>query len=61
VVFKQLTRLKSWNFTTVGGWSDFPALQPCGDAEVAFTPVLHAGSTTGVPWWDMKFTLRGRD
>src|SRR6516165_5247870 len=23
-----LRRLKSWRFTTVGGWSDYPALRP---------------------------------
>src|SRR6516162_10917173 len=27
-----LQRLKSWNFTTVGGWSDYPALQQCHDS-----------------------------
>jgi len=48
-----LQRLKSWKFTTIGGWSDFAALQPCRDPDVAFTPVLHVGSTAGVPWWDM--------
>src|SRR5437016_6982707 len=48
-----LERLKSWNFGTIGGWSDFPALRQCPDAEVAFTPVLHVGSTVGAPWWDM--------
>jgi hypothetical protein len=48
-----LQRLKSWGFTTVGGWSDFRALKECGEREVAFTPVLHVGSTCGVPWWDM--------
>jgi len=48
-----LQRLKTWKFTTVGGWSDFGALKECQDAEVFFTPVLHVGSTCGVPWWDM--------
>ena len=48
-----LKRLKSWKFTTIGGWSDYRALQRSCDAEVAFTPVLHVGSTAGVPWWDM--------
>lgn len=46
-------RLKSWKFTTVGGWSDYQALLQCRDADVAFTPVLHVGSMAGVPWWDM--------
>ena len=48
-----LQRLKSWNFTTVGGWSDYPALQPCRDADMAFIPVLAVGMTCGVPWRDM--------
>src|SRR5436189_4027836 len=48
-----LQRLKSWGFTTVGGWSDFRALQESSEPEVAFTPVLHVGSTAGAPWWDM--------
>jgi hypothetical protein len=48
-----LRRLKSWRFTTVGGWSDFPALQPCRDADVAFIPVLAVGMTCGAPWLDM--------
>ncbi|HKS37731.1 MAG TPA: hypothetical protein VJW76_11115 [Verrucomicrobiae bacterium] len=48
-----LKRLKAWGFTTVGGWSDFPALQQCRDADLAFAPVLHIGSTAGAPWWDM--------
>jgi hypothetical protein len=48
-----LQRLKAWNFTTIGGWSDYAALQQNREADVAFTPVLHVGSTCGVPWWDM--------
>ncbi len=48
-----LKRLKSWGFTTVGGWSDFGTLRQCGDVDVAFAPVLHVGSTAGAPWWDM--------
>ena len=48
-----LKRLKSWKFTTIGGWSDFPALQQCRDADVAFIPVLAVGMTCGVPWRDM--------
>jgi hypothetical protein len=46
-------RLKSWGFTTVGGWSDFHALGNCPDADIGFAPVLHIGSTAGAPWWDM--------
>jgi len=48
-----LKRLKSWNFTTVGGWSDYAALQQCRGADVAFIPVLAVGMTCGVPWLDM--------
>jgi hypothetical protein len=48
-----LKRLKRWGFTTVGGWSDFPALKQVQDMNLAFTPVLHIGSTAGAPWWDM--------
>ena len=48
-----LKRLKTWGFTTVGGWSDFHALRCCRDADLGFAPVLHIGSTAGAPWWDM--------
>ncbi|MBI4662218.1 MAG: hypothetical protein HY735_25650 [Verrucomicrobia bacterium] len=48
-----LRRLKSWGFTTIGGWSDFDILKQRPDPEVVFTPVLHIGSTAGAPWWDM--------
>jgi len=48
-----LQRLKSWKFTTVGGWSDYPALQQCRDADVAFIPMLAVGMTAGAPWLDM--------
>ena len=48
-----LQRLKSWKFTTVGGWSDYPALEQCRDADVAFIPVLAVGMTCGAPWKDM--------
>jgi len=48
-----LQRLKSWKFTTIGGWSDFGAFKQHHDADVAFTPMLAVGMTCGVPWWDM--------
>jgi hypothetical protein len=48
-----LQRLKSWNFTTIGGWSDFAALKEVRHADVAFIPMLGVGMTCGVPWWDM--------
>src|SRR6185437_6629783 len=46
-------RLDSWKFTTVGGWSDFAALEKCRDANLAFIPVLAVGMSCGVPWLDM--------
>lgn len=46
-------RLESWKFTTVGGWSDYKALQQCHDADLAFIPVLAVGMSCGVPWVDM--------
>jgi hypothetical protein len=48
-----LKRLTSWNFTTVGGWSDYPALLQCRDADAAYIPVLAIGMSCGVPWLDM--------
>ena len=47
-----LSRLKTWGFTTVGGWSDFPTLKQGQGAhpDIVFTPVLHIGSTAGAPW-----------
>jgi hypothetical protein len=48
-----LKRLTSWKFTTVGGWSDYPVLRQCCDADVAFIPVLAVGMSCGVPWRDM--------
>lgn len=48
-----LRRLKSWGFTTVGGWSDFAALRESREQTLWLTPVLHIGSTAGAPWWDM--------
>jgi len=48
-----LRRLKSWGFTTVGGWSDYAAFRQSKEQSLSFTPVLHVGSTAGIPWWDM--------
>jgi hypothetical protein len=48
-----LKRLKSWGFTTVGGWSDYAALRQSKEQSLWLTPVLHVGSTAGIPWWDM--------
>lgn len=48
-----LKRLKSWGFTTVGGWGNYAALRQCRGADVAFIPVLAVGMTAGTPWKDM--------
>jgi hypothetical protein len=48
-----LKRLKSWGFTTIGGWSDYHTLRNRPGMAAALTPVLHMGSTAGAPWWDM--------
>jgi hypothetical protein len=48
-----LRRLKTWRFTTLGGWSDFPAFKRRKEQSLWLTPVLHIGSSAGAPWWDM--------
>jgi hypothetical protein len=48
-----LRRLKEWGFTTVGGWSDYEALGKSDEHDLWATPVLHLGSRSGVPWFDM--------
>jgi hypothetical protein len=48
-----LARLRSWGFTTIGGWSDVATLRRSQRMEMPFTPVLHMGSTAGAPWFDM--------
>lgn len=48
-----LKRLKSWRFTTLGGWSDLKTLNQSREQTLYLTPVLHIGSTAGAPWWDM--------
>lgn len=48
-----LRRLKAWKFTTIGAWSDHQLLLPSSNMVAGLTPVLHVGSTAGVPWWDM--------
>jgi hypothetical protein len=46
-------RLHSWGFTTVGAWSQHQLLSQAPSARRYHTPVLHLGSTAGVPWYDM--------
>lgn len=48
-----LRRIKSWGFTTIGGWGDFETLRKSPDQTLYFTPVLHIGSSAGAPWLDM--------
>ena len=48
-----LGRLKTWGFTTVGGWSDYATVRRTGGNSWWLTPVLHMGSTSGAPWFDM--------
>ena len=48
-----LRRLKSWGFTTAGGWSELETLRKSREQTLHLTPVLHIGSTAGAPWWDM--------
>jgi len=48
-----LKRLRSWGFTTVGGWGDTKALRSSAMMDLAITPVLGAGMEAGVPWFDL--------
>src|SRR5947209_3819812 len=48
-----LSRLKSWGFTTIGGWSDYAALRRSKRMDLAFAPVLYMGRSAGAPWVDM--------
>jgi len=35
-----LRRLKSWGFTTIGGWSDFKTVRQCRESDAAFMDLL---------------------
>jgi hypothetical protein len=48
-----VARLESWGFTTIGGWSDYDVLSKHAHPGIWLTPVLHLGSTSGAPWFDM--------
>jgi hypothetical protein len=48
-----LRRLDAWGFTTIGGWSDYATVRRTDDNGWWLTPVLHMGSTSGAPWFDM--------
>ncbi len=45
-------RLKSWGFTTIGGWGDPATLKLSVKMDMPYTVVLHLGAS-GVPWYDM--------
>jgi hypothetical protein len=56
-----LRRIKSWGFTTIGGWGDLETLRKSPEETLYLTPVLHIGSSTGAPWldmWDTKIIQR---
>ncbi len=56
-----LRRVKSWGFTTVGGWGDLETLRTSREETLYLTPVLHIGSSAGAPWldmWDSKIIRR---
>jgi hypothetical protein len=46
-------RLKSWGFTTLGGWSDYKALGDISDDDLWMTLVVNLGARSGAPWFDM--------
>ncbi len=48
-----LQRLSDWGFTTIGGWSDYATLKRSPKFKQAYTLVLHLGSSSGAPWFDM--------
>ena len=48
-----LRRLKSWGFTTIGGWSDLASLHKSPEHNLWLMPVVSLGAQAGAPWWDM--------
>lgn len=46
-------RLQAWGFTTIGGWSDYATLKRSKQMRMPYALVLHIGSTSGAPWFDM--------
>ncbi len=56
-----LRRLKSWNFTTVGGWGDYKTLATSREHTLYLTPEIDLGASVGFPWldmWDEKLLAR---
>src|SRR5204862_291534 len=48
-----LDRLRSWNFNTLGAWSDVDALEKARSPMLPYTLGLWIGSVNGVPWLDV--------
>jgi len=48
-----VARLQSWQFNTIGAWSDAKTLRLAKAPNLKFTPILHMGSGAGAPWKDM--------
>jgi len=48
-----VSRLQSWQFNTIGAWSDAKTLRLAKAPNLRFTPILHMGSGAGAPWKDM--------
>jgi hypothetical protein len=48
-----LTRLKSWNYTTIGGWSDYPVLRASPAMDMPYEQFIPIGMGVGAPWLDM--------
>jgi hypothetical protein len=48
-----LQRLKSWHFTTIGGWGDYAVLNRSKEQTLWLTPVVSLGASGGSPWLDM--------
>ncbi len=45
--------LRSWGFTTIGGWSSVDIFLRSPKMTMPFTVVLHMGAQAGAPWCDM--------
>lgn len=48
-----ISRLKSWNYTTIGGWSDLDALKKSPAFDMPFEVMIPIGMGAGAPWLDM--------
>jgi hypothetical protein len=48
-----ITRLKSWGFTTIGGWSDNSTLDQSPKMDMPYTVMIPIGMAAGAPWLDM--------